>query len=381
MLKRRAIDAVFGEDLVPRLRAARCVRRRRPDDGCRACLLACPHQALWFDADGTWRLHAAACDGCGACASACPSQAIDAPGIDCAALRRAWRDREVKTLGCHEGGADATIRLPCLAGLHPELLASALLGRPGTAVRLDLSACGGCVKGALRPVIEAQVRQAVAYVQRLGVAPDVHIVAGTVRRAGGGEGRARPISRRDLFRLAHDRGCELVARGLAAGADDAASGSALPHRAGLLAAARKHVAAAADHAEELPVLGAFFVDWQVADACDGCREADGPRCLSACPNGAWRLGSAGADAVLSHDAARCSGCGACRLACPRSALEPRPAALRADAGRLAKRTFALARCRLCRQRPTKAADGLCGNCRKRQHLAASVPQRSRAPRA
>ena len=375
MPQRHAIDAVFGEDLVPRLRAARCVRRRRADDDCRACLLACPHQALWFDADGTWRLHAAACDGCGACASACPSQAIDAPGIDLAALRRAWRDRELVTLGCREGGPDAAVRLPCLAGLHPESLASALLGRPSTPVRLDLSACGCCAKGALRPVIEAQARQAVAYVQRLGVAPDVHIADGTTGREGGSDGRARPISRRELFQVAHTRGCELVARGIATLADDTASGSALPHRAALLAAARKHVTAAADEADELSVLGAFFVDWKVADACDGCQEADRPRCLGACPNGAWRLGSAGAEAVLSHDAASCSGCGACRRSCPRSALEPQPAPLRADAGRLAKRTFALARCRICRQRPTKGADGLCGNCRKRQQVAASVPQR------
>ncbi len=377
MLKRRAVDAVFGEDLVPRLRAARCVRRRRHENGCRACLLACPHQALWFDADGAWRLHAAACDGCGACASACPSQAIDAPGIDLAALRRAWLDLEVVTLGCHMGPADAAVRLPCLAGLHPELLASALLARPGTPVRLDLSACGGCAKGALRPLIEAQARQAVTYVRRLGAAPDVRIVDGAANGRSGNEPHTRRISRRDLFQLARSRGIELVARGLAAGAADAASGVALPHRARLLAAARERAATAAERTHALPMLGGFFVDWQVADACDGCRDGDGPCCVSACPNGAWRLGSSAGATVLSHDAACCSGCGACTLACPRSALEPGPAAVCADAGRRAKRSFALARCRVCRMRPAKGAHGLCGNCSKRQHVAASVPQRCR----
>ncbi len=377
MLNRRTIDAVFGEDPVPRLRAARCVRRRRHENGCRACLLACPHDALWFDADGVWRLHAAACDGCGACASACPSQAIDAPGSDPAALRRAWRDPEVVTLGCHQGRGDADVRLPCLAGLHPELLASALLARPGTPVRLDLSACGGCAKGALRPVIEAQARQGVTYVRHLGVTPDVRIVDGAANGGSGIEPHARRISRRGLFQLARSRGSELVARGLAEGAADAASGVALPYRGGLLAAARERAAMATERPHELPVLGAFFVDWQVAEACDGCRKVDGPCCVSACPNGAWRLGRTTKETVLSHDAARCSGCGACALACPRSALEPGPAAVCADAGRLAKRTFAVTRCRVCRMRPAKGADGLCGNCSKRQHVAASVPQRCR----
>lgn len=379
MLNRRAVDAFLGEDEVPRLRPARCVRRRDASNACRACLLACPHQVLWFGADGTWRLHAAACDGCGACASACPSQAIDAPGIDGRALRRAWRDADVVTLGCSEGRADASVRLPCLAGLHPERLATALLRRPSTPVRLDMSACGGCAKRALRGVIRAQVSRALRYVRALGVVPDVRVVDGGVSDEGGGAGAARPLSRRDLFQLARTRGSDLVARGLAAG-DGVDPGAALPHRAGLLAAARERFVALGAPARGLPLPGAFFVDWEVTDACDGCRAAEGPRCVGACPNGAWRLGGAGTESVLSHDAARCSACGACTLACPQAALEARPAPVTADAGRLAKRRFPRSRCRACRQRAARGADGLCNNCRKRRGLLTSLPPRG-APTA
>jgi len=377
VIPRRAIDAIFGEELVPRLRAARCVRRRDSSNPCRACLLACPQQALWFDVRGGWRLHAAACDGCGACASACPSQALDAPGIDLAALRRAWREGEDVRLGCRQGDGGQVLRLPCLAGLHPELLATFLLRHPTTRVTLDVSQCdacapGACAEGALRGVIEAQVRQAVAYARLLGVTPDVrvsvddHVDAPT----------ARPISRRDLFHLARERTTALVASSLAGGRDGDGS-VALPHRERLLLAARERADLSDAPPRELPVAGAFFVDWQVGDACDGCSQAGGPRCERACPNGAWRLGSSAGETVLSHDAARCSGCGACALACPQEALEPRSAPVTADAGRAAKRAFAVARCRVCRRRVSHGGDGLCPNCRKRQGVAASLPPRAR----
>ena len=371
MIARRAVDAIVGEELVPHLRVARCVRRRNPSNQCRACLLACPHQALWFDARGGWRLHAAACDGCGACASACPSQALDAPGIDLAVLRRAWRAGEEMRLGCRHGDGGQMLRLPCLAGLHPELLATFLLRHPTTPVTFDVSHCGACARGSLRGVIEAQVRQAVAYARLLGVTPDVRFSAEDQVPT-----PARPISRRDLFQLARERTTALVASSLAGGPDGDGS-VALPHRERLLRAARERADLSDAPPCELPVAGAFFVDWQVGDACDGCSQAGGPRCERACPNGAWRLGSSAGETVLSHDAARCSGCGACALACPQEALEPRSAPVTADAGRAAKRAFAVARCRVCRRRVSHGGDGLCPNCRKRQGVAASLPPRAR----
>jgi ferredoxin len=345
------------------VRAARCLRRR--GGGCNACVLACPAQAVWFDGGGRWRVDASACDACGACVSACPSQALDAPWLDLAGLRRAWRDAgsDGVTLGCPASEA-ATVRVPCLAGLHPELLAGCLVRHPTTPVTLDVVGCEGCAKGALRGVIEAQALAAASYANLLGAEPPLRLAS---ERPPPDPPRQR-FSRRELFRRARERGAGLVTTALAVTEATGHPGAALPHRTRLLAAARAHTRSTAA-APTLPVLGAFFVDWEVTAACAGCPDEGRPRCVRACPNGAWRVGGGAATAALSHDAASCSGCGACARACPHAALTPRPAPVTADAGRLPKRSIPRSRCRVCRRAAAGEA-GLCSNCRKRRQLEA-----------
>jgi len=148
----------------------------------------------------------------------------------------------------------------------------------------------------------------------------------------------------------------------------------LPHRPALLDAVRTRVPNGAAP-PELPVAGAFYVDWDVSERCDGCASVSGtgPRCAARCPTAAWRVAHEDGIAVLTHDVAACTGCGVCQRSCPQDALTPLPAVARADAGRVAKRRLAVARCRSCHQRIAASADGVCGNCRKR--LAAAPPRR------
>lgn len=364
MFPRRVVDAVLGEPLAPTLRAARCVRSRG-DDPCRACELACPHQALWLDPRGGWHLDEGRCDGCGACASVCPSQAIDAPGIDAGALARAWRTGERVTLGCARNDAPATVRLPCLAGLHPERFATLLLRHPGVPVVVDLSACEGCPAGALRPTIEAHARQASDVVRLAGAACDVRVArAAEPRREG-------VLDRRAFFRVARERATAFVAANLAE-REATRPSATLPHRAAFLAAVRDQRTQTHTEPPSLPVAGAWFVDWDVTDACDGCAGAPRARCVQACPNQAWRVAQARMDATLTHDAAACSGCGACQRACPHDALSAQPAPLTATAGRLVKRRIARPRCRVCAQARATGDDGLCRHCRSRRALGERV---------
>jgi ferredoxin len=356
----------------PRIDDARCARRREGDRGCRACVLACPTEAIWIGARGRLRLQEIDCVACGACASACPTQTIampDAVRDDLQHVLAARADGRAVRIGCRLGpDGDAgsfDARVPCLAALHPEALAARLVAAPGIALELDASPCGRCRFGALLPLAGDHVARAVALARHLGVEPDVRFVSKATLAPAPTE---RRLSRRDLFGRARDAAAERLAEHVVRAVleNDHRSGDPLPHRPALLAAVRARVAAGGA-APSLPVAGAFYVDWDVSDRCDGCASVNGagPRCASRCPTGAWRVAHEAGAAALTHDVAACTGCGVCQRSCPQDALTPRPALATADAGRVAKRSLAVVRCRSCQRKTPVGNDGMCANCRKR----------------
>lgn len=325
--------------------------------------MVCPTEAFWADAAGGLRLQEIDCVGCGACASVCPSQAIEPAEDATDALAAALRRGDV-IVGCRHGGADGDVRMPCLAGLHPEALAGLLLAFPERRVSLNVSCCGTCDIGKLLPLIEAQFTQSTAYASLAGSEPRAALIGEAAVRSS----VPATMSRRALFGVLGRETARLVTGAVAEALGPEASSEHLAHRAALLASVRWRLAEREGEPVALPLLGAYYVDWDVRDRCDGCAgvaDANGPRCVAACPSGAWRMGRAGGRAVLSHDAARCTACGLCEEVCPRAALSPRPAPLAADAGRLAKQGFPLARCRGCHAAIAGGGDGFCPNCRKR----------------
>lgn len=360
----RVLARALGAGTAPHADPAHCRRQRLEGDGCRACVVACPVQAWWIDRGGGLRLQDIDCLSCGACASACPSQAIGVPAPDLRGATRAARERGAAVIACRIGpgtseSADAVV--PCLAGLAPERLATLFLSHPGASWTLDASRCAGCRLGALRPTIAAHVAQAAAYAARLGV-----IVAVDVRDDP--PPATRGWTRRELLRRARDGAADAAVRAIADEVPPRPAHDAPPYRAALLGAARSHEETSPGpdgRASDDSVLGAFFVGWDVAPACDGCAGAGRPRCVAACPWGAWRLSRGGA---LSHDAARCVGCGACADTCPAAALSPRAVSATAREGRVVRRRLEMHRCRGCAGPLPVGGDGLCANCRKRASL-------------
>lgn len=360
----RVLDRALGAGTAPQADPARCRRLRRGGDACRACVVVCPVQAWWIDPVGGLRLQDIDCLSCGACASACPSQAIGVPAPDLRGATRAARERGAAVIACRigpgtSGSADAVV--PCLAGLAPERLATLFLSYPGASWTLDASRCEGCRLGALRPTIAAHVAQAAAYAARLGA-----IVAADVREVP--SPAVHGWTRRELLRRARDGAADAAVRAIADEVAPRLTHDVPPHRAALLGAARSHEERSPGpdgRASDDTVLGAFFVGWDVAPSCDGCAGVGRPRCVSACPWGAWRLSR---DGALSHDVTRCVACGSCADACPAAALSPRPVSPTAREGRRVRRRLEMLRCRGCGRPRPAGGDGLCANCRKRASL-------------
>lgn len=365
----RALDALLGTEGVPRIRSDRCARDGACAVDCRTCADACPHEALWVGPEGRMRLDDAACVGCGACAVACPNAAIDGVSVDTAALRRVLQRNGAATVGCRKGGTRAPggdVAVACLAGLHGEALATLMLERPEAPLRLDLRSCHDCPIGSLRGGIEREAARAQAYVRLAGVEPSL-VLLGEEAEGARATSSAPSLSRRALFGLARERAVTLVADSL--GSAPGGRSRSLPYRDELLSVTRRAGRDRSEAAPELPVDGAFYLDWSVSDACDGCsgRGGHAPACAAACPSDAWRMRRTEAGMELTLDPALCLGdrCRRCEAACPHAALTARPIALGADAGRGTRRRVATARCRSCRRPIPAGGSGLCPNCRKR----------------
>lgn len=373
----RALDALIGKEGVPSIRSERCARDGACATDCRICAEACPHEALWVGPEGRMRLDDASCVGCGACAVACPNAAIDGLSVDADGLRRVLQRNRGATVGCRKGGTRASsgdVAVACLAGLHGELLATLMLERPEAPLRLDLRSCHDCPIGALRGAIEREADRAQAYVRLAGVEPSLVLLDENADDAGGASA-APALSRRALFGLARERAVTLVAESL--GSESGGRSRSLPYRDELLAATRRALHERSEPTPELPVEEAFYLDWSVSDACDGCSDPSGhePACAAACPSDAWRMRRTEAGMELTLDPALCLGdrCRRCESVCPHSALAPRPIALSADAGRGARRSIATARCRSCRRPIPAGGSELCPNCRKRDGATLGPP--------
>lgn len=289
--------------LVPEIDPERCLRFRCNSFDCRRCEEACPQAAV--KANPLPRVEAEACTGCGLCAAACPADGFRVGGPSGQDLAAALAQVERPVLGCLQGGAGpANARLGCLGQLTLEdLVGLALLTGPG--LQLDGSACGGCQRGSMLPVLLERVAAAQALVGRAGLCL---VTAKEDLRH-----RDRHCDRRSFFHL--------LGRGAATGAASwlrgrgeqpaARSVKRLPERRSLVLAAR----ARAPETAQGTVHELLSYRAAIASHCDAC-----PRCAALCPTGALVREKDDGQRRLVFDPDRCTGCGLCEHACPKRAV-------------------------------------------------------------
>lgn len=355
----RYVISRLARDIKPEITAVHCKRKRAGNRGCSACVLACRFSALQIDDSGALRYDAGACVGCGACLPVCPSQAIRLSEFGEHALVGALQKNDAVVVGCLHGKNPGSVAVPCLSGLHPELLATLMLAFPKKTISLDISPCPGCDVGTLRGRIRAAAEQASAYVSLLGVKPNLVLATSGAEVQ---EAPDRGLSRRDFFGLLRNDTVKLAA-GTVLDLMGTKNTDRLAYRHMLLTAVRRQARMVGAEQLKLPLLNAFYCDWEVDERCNACS-----RCVSACPTRALRNSQIDGVAVLSHDVALCTACGLCAELCPQQAMTPLPAPITAAAGRVPKMELLLARCKKCRAKIQIGGDGLCDNCRKQATL-------------
>lgn len=350
------------------LRRSLCAASRYARSTCRACLAACPLDALRREGD-RWSA-GPSCDGCGACAAACPTGALDVRAPSRHDIESALRDvldrspDEEIVFVCEqwrppEAASKPSIgalSIPCAARLDETLLVPPLL--QGTArVVIRTGDCARCDRlPQLGRVFGHTLRAARTVLRACGV-NEKRLACGRAEQAALTSpvaGASLGMERRELFRR--------LLRTAASPPPDSPTGlpdAGTPRRRRLVDAIRSH-----GRVEPVPATPDLPVGRvEISSDCFGCNV-----CAHVCVNGALaREETAAGRVTLRFDAALCDVCGACAEACMPGAVRLTAAP---DLGVLAPRPpetlFVLERrdCVLCGIPFHSAEPDLCPRCRR-----------------
>lgn len=289
------LNFVFrAADVAPAYAEKRCLVVVRGRSACRACLDACPHDAVRIGR--RVEIDRVDCTGCGLCVQACPSQALEASP----------RYEPGASIRCSKVPGEAQSVL-CLARLSPTDILR--LGGRHEEVALVHGECAGCAIGseAVPDVVNDVAEAATALAAARGRPLRVRVEA---KSRFDGDRRPDRVSRRSLL----TGGLRDVQRSASAALEPLERILPVPkvddERAELPAELTKR-----HFVLELAALAAdASVPWRLPRVADGCILC--PSCTRACPTDAFSRDLAADPAVLYLDPERCVGCDACVDACP-----------------------------------------------------------------
>jgi ferredoxin len=280
--------------VVPTVDARRCVA----DDGCRACVTACPMNAISSNGEQV-TVDRSLCQSCGACVAACPERGIELPGLSADEI-----EAEVTALLAPTSGVDIRrvafvcadaepssaegwlhVRVPCVSTLPvAALLATLAAGAEAVGlVGCDRSRSNGY--GGLRGT-PGYCRELLTVIGGASEAARVTLL-GPDSCQEVSSWRERPSGQEGEQVRIFGKGAAAEAITLLADRYSA-SGMILDH--------------------ESSPLGVVALDER---ACSGCWT-----CAGSCPNGALRVEADGDEVSLDFDPALCSACGECARVCP-----------------------------------------------------------------
>lgn len=282
-------------EVAPSNTTERCLNSSQGAGSCRACLDACPHDAVRIGK--TVEIDGVDCTGCGLCVRACPSEALEFNN----------RFTSGASARCSQLPGHAQ-SFTCLAALS----ATDVLRLAGGKGELTLAHgdCASCRIGAANvpDVTRATADVAVQLAEQLGHELSVSVVQ--MERFDDDAPPTRRLTRRQILggggRQAKRLAAELVAplERMLPAAPEEGELSAMP----LESLRRYHVLELADNAPDSQV------PWRLPRVDDGCIMC--PACTRACPTDAFSRDFSGPEAVLQLDPERCVGCFACVSACP-----------------------------------------------------------------
>ncbi len=352
-----------------------CLPARSPLSDCRACVDACPVDALEATPEGP-RL-TGDCVACGRCSAACPTGALNGPGLDTAP--RPAPANQPLSVDCWrvppEQSPDRAHRVPCLGALSSDRLLQLVRSGEGRPVDLlDRGWCEGCPAsaGCTRPPVEKALAECHDALDELGLAdraPRLHqapLSRRLFRQEPPQSAGERRVSRRGLFRRL---------AGHAAGASERLRGETGPPPEPVPLVANRvrpvprlrqmEALAALAEPQDQTLPNTLFPEASVSEAC-----SNHGICASLCPTGALQKQTDAAGDGLDYDPLYCIRCGLCQRVCPEQAITIRARDRHPYMGRVSLTRHRRQRCQQCHTDFSAGKEQpLCPGCRKDAELA------------
>lgn len=342
------------------VRSERCLPLSRWGVSCKACLSACPTNALSFS--GNQLLVAEQCFGCGRCAAACPAGALAAGGFEGLAEEVSVVESAVIRLECERVPREVSVagatRVPCLGGLGTDDLMGLREAAGDRAIRLmDRGWCAECPAGKGDFTLDDVIAPARATLAAIGYAPALLPAI---------ERRPLPVSRRDDKSTTNGAmSRRSLFRRLSAGAPARrpAEDPRFPPAARRRAQNDLIRRLAQRNGRDLPAL---FPRATIAETC-----SDHRICAAACPTGALAIYEKEMARGVVFESARCLACGRCESVCPTNSIR-----IASSGGRLGTVTLTALDLAVCPECEDEFVDrdgmGICPTCRKEKSILSAL---------
>jgi len=351
----------IAQENVPEIEKKSCLHYRNANDPCNNCVESCPTKAI-INKGQTLLIEDELCIGCGICKVNCPSQSITMKNFGENKIPKAVDNNEMALFGCNYGKSEGNVMIPCLNGLHPELLTLLFLYFKDKKLTFNLSKCSTCSIESKTKTFEASLNKALDFLGNLKKDHKHEIILNEDEVP---ELTPKSISRRDLFNIIKEDSVNHATEMFnSVWSND--TGNILNQRKLLLDFINK---LAKEEIFEINRENTLLSNYEVNSKCHGCNY-----CEAICPYKAWRVEETKDTYTLSHNAGRCRSCKQCVKNCPQKAIEKAnilPSALKGYMEKIEKLKI---KCKKCSETFVlkENNNGLCTACTKREELRKSL---------
>ncbi|SHJ71593.1 4Fe-4S dicluster domain-containing protein [Anaerobranca californiensis DSM 14826] len=331
---------------VPVLKKESCISFRNNKNKCNRCLEVCPNSCIEIDNNGI-ELDEDLCLGCGICTTVCPSQSLYSKGEKEEQLLSRVEELPKIVLGCEEKN-DGNLKVPCLNGLHRELLTAIFILLKDKEIYFNVSGCENCQVQKDYKIFKENLEAAQKFLSNFNLKSNINLITNTKDVPQ----QVLELSRRDFMVMLKEQTKEKTLEVL-----KKKNNSKTPYHRKIFLEELKGLKV------ENIVLdkeNSLLQGWNVTENCDGCGF-----CQAICPNKAWKLEKN----KLSFNISQCTNCRLCVELCPQKSIISADLVLSEIDGYRIKKEFNIKVCRKCgKEFIEKGLEEFCLTCKKRANL-------------